>query len=294
LRAEAQNGALRATRWLDPVDLPLRLTLVALLLRPIGGGLLRPGFLALAVLGLLIPGLLRQWTLWGLLTALAVFRVLEDWPLPDNHAYLLGYWCLAITLALRTREPQAVLALNGRLLVGLVFAFASLWKLVLSPDFWSGDFMRFTWIVDERFEGVARLFGGMDLATLDDARAFVAGAAGGDGALALPDRFLRATWFATLWTALIEPVVALVFLLPLARVCPAWAGVRDVSLLVFCASVYAVAPVPGFAWLLLAMGVAQVSKERERAHFAYLLVYGLVLAYQEIRWTSWFLPASPG
>ena len=139
-RAETASGADRTTRWLrsggspgwlDPVDLPLRMTLLALSLRPIGGGLLRPGFLVLTVLGLVVPGLLRRSTLWALLTALAAFRVLEDWPLPDNHAYLLCYWCLAITLALRTAEPEPVLALNGRLLIGLVFAFAALWKLVL-------------------------------------------------------------------------------------------------------------------------------------------------------------------
>jgi len=293
LGVDAANRADRAG-WLDPVELPLRMTLAALLLRPVGSGPLRAGFLTLAVLGLVVPGLLRRSTLWALLTALAAFRVIEDWPLPDNHAYLLGYWCLAITLALRTGEPQAMLALNGRLLIGLVFAFAALWKLVLSPDFWSGDFMRFTWIVDERFEGVARLFGGMDPAMLDNARAFLAGAAGGDSVLTLSGRFLRATWLSTLWTALIEPMVALAFLLPLARVRPAWVGVRDASLLVFCATVYAVAPVPGFAWLLLAMGAAQVPGDRRRMHFGYLLVYGLILAYQEIQWTSWFLPRAPG
>ena len=40
---------------MDPIDLALRLTLLDLLLRPIGDWRIRPGILALAGAGLLIP-----------------------------------------------------------------------------------------------------------------------------------------------------------------------------------------------------------------------------------------------
>jgi hypothetical protein len=286
---EQEGDGNGSSGWLDPVGVSLRMTLAALLLRPIGEGVLGLGVLALAVSGLVLPAWLLRSQLWAALTALAAYRVIADWPLPDNHAYLLVYWCLAITLALRTREPRAVLAVNGRLLVGLVFGFAALWKLVLSPDFWGGDFMRFTWIVDERFEGVARLFGGMDARMLDDGRSFLAGAQGSGEALVLPDAFLTATRLSTLWTVLVEPAVALCFLIPPARLGLAWGWLRDASLLVFCATVYAVAPVEGFAWLLLAMGAAQVPAFRERTRVAYLIVYVLVLAYRELDWTSWLV-----
>ena len=112
--------------------------------------------------------------------------------------------------------------------------------------------------------------------------------------LVLPDAFLRATRVSTLSTALIEPLVALAFLVPLVRARPAWGRLRDASLLVFCATVYAVAPVAGFAWLLLAMGAAQVPAGRERMRFAYVLGYLLILAYEKREWTSWLLRGGAG
>ena len=44
------------------------------------------------------------WT-WYTLTGLLVARIVADWPLPDNHVYLLMSWCLAVALALGAAEP---------------------------------------------------------------------------------------------------------------------------------------------------------------------------------------------
>ena len=71
------------------------------------------------------------------------------------------------------------------------------------------------------------------------------------------------------------------------RLSSAWQSYRDVGLLLFCGTVYAVTPVAGFAWLLLAMGVAQVSAGRPRTLIAYLAGYLLILAYREIPWMAW-------
>ena len=64
-------------------------------------------------------------------------------------------WCLSLALALATRAPAALGAHYGRRIVGLVFLFASLWKLVLSPDFVDGRFFRMTLLSDARFETLA-------------------------------------------------------------------------------------------------------------------------------------------
>jgi hypothetical protein len=87
------------------MSLALRLTLVLLLLRPIASGWLRPSILALAAAGLVWPRALHHPVLWLALAALTSWRVLEGWPLGDNHAYLLVYWCLAIALARLAPEP---------------------------------------------------------------------------------------------------------------------------------------------------------------------------------------------
>jgi len=115
------------------VNLALRLTLLALLLQPIGSGWLRPSILALAAAGLLFPGVLLQPTLWLALVSLTAWRVVSGWPLADNHAYLLVYWCLAIALVRLAPDPDRALAWNGRALIGLAFAVALLGK-GLTPD----------------------------------------------------------------------------------------------------------------------------------------------------------------
>ena len=79
----------------ERLRLALGLLLVALLWHPIGSGTLAPGFLGLAGLGLLWPAAMLHPFLWLALSALAATRVIGDWPLADNHAYLRCYWCLA-------------------------------------------------------------------------------------------------------------------------------------------------------------------------------------------------------
>jgi hypothetical protein len=273
----------------EPFDLALRLTLLDLLLKPIGDWWLRPLLLGLAAGGLLIPRFRRERSLWWLLAALAAIRVLVDWPLPDNHAYLLAYWLFAIALSLGGAEPAHTLATSARLLVGLAFAFASVWKLGLSADFLDGRFFRVALLADPRFEDLARLVGGLSPESLAGLRDFlrqhVDGPAVMGGALPLEPAPLRSLAYGlTLWTALLEISVAAAFLWPRGR---GLSRPRDALLLLFCATTYAIATVEGFAWLLLAMGVAQC--ERGATRLAYLGVYLLVLVYREVPWLALML-----
>src|SRR5262249_22474042 len=130
-------------------DLAMCLTLLALLWKPVGQAWTRPAIALLAGVGLL-SGVSRRSPLFlTALLALAVWRVVDAWPLGDNHSFLLCYWLLAIALATRSRDADAVLAWNGRALVGLVFAFATLWKVALSPDYLDGRFFGVTLLDDE-------------------------------------------------------------------------------------------------------------------------------------------------
>ena len=93
----------------------------------------------------------------------------------------------------------------------------------------------------------------------------------------------------TWWTVFLEGAVAVAFLWPLER------GVsrgRDALLLLFCVTTYAVAPVEGFGWLLIAMGVAQCAPERRRTRLLYLAVFALVLFYRDVPWVEWLLEFS--
>lgn len=268
--------------------LALRLTLLDLLLHPIGENPVRFLVLGLAVAGLLRPGLLKRPELWGALTFLTASRVVLDWPLADNHAYLLSYWCLAITLSCWTADPDRVVAVNARWMIGLVFGFASLWKLVLAPDFIDGTFFRVTLLVDPRFEGFTRLAGGLSSEQIEAARAAL-GRHADFGTLealsaATPSAEIKWVAFAiTAWTLAIELAVSIAFCW---RPGHGLSKFRDVALIIFCATTYAVATVDGFAWLLIAMAVAQCEVDRARTRAAYLTTFALVLFYREVPWLT--------
>jgi len=267
-------SAARAVAALEPMDLALRLTALDLLLRPVGGPRLRPAFLGLAALVLFVPPMVRARAAWAALSVLAAVRLVADWPLADNHAYLLAYWCLAVTLALGDSAPREVLARSARLLVGLAFAFAVLWKAVLSPEFLDGTFLRVTLLADPRLDALAPLASGLSREALQLWRDWIAGHASVSAPPGpLPPRLQLVVGIASVWTLALEGAVAACFLAP-ARMHLGRA--RDVLLLVFCVTTYAVLPVKGFGWLLLAMGAAQSPPERRGVRAAYLAAFAWI------------------
>lgn len=279
----------------EPLNLALRLTLLSMLLRPIGAGVVRPCILSLAAAGLLLPGLLRQPGLWIALAFLAGLRVALDWSLADNHAYLLCYWCIAVALALVSRDPAACLALNGRLLIGLAFFFATLWKVGLSPDYLDGRFFRVTLLTDPRFAEFAQVAGGLLPEQFEELRMFVRQHIDGQFfepsfVPTEPPRFLQLARLMTWWTVAIEGAITLSFLWPVGR---GLSKARDAILLTFCVTTYAIATVAGFGWLLLALGVAQCEPERRKTQFLYLSVFALILFYRDTPWVAQLLTFLP-
>ncbi len=284
-----RSGVARALADLDPTATALGLTLITLLLRPVGSGAIRPAILLLAVFGLLVGPARRSAWLWLALAGLTGWRVGGDWPLADNHSYLLCYWCLALGLAARSGDPDRFAAANGSLLVGLAFSFAVLWKLI-SPDYLGGTFFRVTLLTDPRFTELTSLVTGLGPETFDASRrALWQHLDGLSPGLALPElsgAFHRLALFLTFWTIGLEAVVAICFLWP-GR---ATRGARHGALLVFCATTFALlSSIASFGWLLLAMGLASCDAGRRRTKLAYLAVFALILVSRELEW----LPA-PG
>jgi hypothetical protein len=273
------------------VALVLRLTLLALVLHPGGPPVPRAATLVVAGLGLVWPRLLRSRALWLGLTGLVGLRVILDWPLADNHIYLTAYWCLAVALGLRAQDPGVTLATAGRLLIGLAFAFAVLWKGVLSPDYLDGRFFRVTLLTDPRFEDAAVLLGQLTPAELQTNRQALrplpdAVEPVGGPELTEPRAFVWLAGAATWGMLALEAVVAATFLAALPA--PAtW--VRHAALLLFAVTAYAFAPVAGFGFVLLAMGLAQCGAEQTVWRGLYLASFALVLAYREIPWASLLL-----
>ena len=266
----------------------LRLTLLCLLLLPQGHWALRTPVLGLAALGLLERRALFAPATWFLLALLIGLRVVLEWPLPDNHAYLLAYWCLAVALALVSSAPLSVLSRSARWLVGLAFLFSVLWKVLLAPEYLDGRFFRVTLLVDDRFADAAMLFGTLSeeelLMNREALRPLPEGAELLDPpVLVEPPAFRALAKVATWWLVAIESLVALAFLVGRRG------RLRHFALIGFCALTYAMAPVAGFGWILLALGLAQCGPEERGVRAAYVMTFFLVLIYGGVPWTGLLL-----
>jgi hypothetical protein len=271
-------------------DTALRLTAIALLLRPMGPWFVRPAILAAAVLALIFPRALRQWQVWGALAVFTAIRIADDWPLADNHIYLLGYWLLAVSLALRSSDAAPTLADASRALIGLAFAFAVLWKVALSPDFIDGRFFRVTLLTDPRFAAATRIIGGLSDQQLRAAREAVALLPHGAELLDPPELVeparLRLFALASTWGVLLLETLVAALMLARSRLPDV---LRHAALLSFCAVTYAFAPVAGFGWLLLVMGLSQVEARQVWLARLYQLMFLIVLFYDEVPWAELLL-----
>ena len=272
-----------------PIHIALRLTLVWLLLRPMGPWFVRAPLLLLSMLGLVSGPWLRAPAVWLALAVLVAVRVFVEWPLPDNHIYLLAYWCLGIALALRFADPASQLARTGRLLLGIVFAFAVLWKAVLSPDYRDGRFFAVTMLTDDRFAEVVQLVGGLSEAQLRENRDYLTPLPGGaellePRVLQVPGR-LRALVLAATWgTLAMESLAAVLWLAPVTR--RALILARHGIVVLFCLTTYAFAPVAGFGWLLVVLGLSNCGPRDRWSKVVYVATYATVLLYAEVPWAA--------
>jgi hypothetical protein len=271
----------------DAASIVLRLTAVILLLRPMGPWWVAPFILGLAGLVLVLPRAISAPGTWYTLAFLVTVRILEDWPLADNHIYLLAYWCLALGLALGAPDCIEVMRRSGTVLIGLTFLFAVIWKVGLSSEFLDGRFFRVTFLTDPRFENVA-LLAGLTPDQLEASRIYMQplneiADVLDPGELHEPPAFAILVRFSTWATVLIESLCAIAFLVPLGK---RFLLCRHVVLLTFCVATYALAPVAGFGWLLLTMGLATVGEGQRKLKVAYLSVWILLLMYDEIPWTQ--------
>jgi hypothetical protein len=243
---------------MDVLDLVPRLTLVLLILYSGKYWYLRVPMTVICTCGILFRSIYQSASFWFLLTMVMAWGNFSNWYAIDNHKYLMTYWGLALYCSLLSPDPRKAIILNGRLLIGLCFAFSTLWK-VLSDDFLNGSFFHYTFLLDSRFGDVAEILGGMtddalfqnelrmmEFLRYDSTLQFVK--------LLDSPRIPLLAKVVTWWIFSIELLLAIAFLGPTDRFISKW---RDGTLLFFALSTYSVAHVVGFGWLLMVMGVAQ-------------------------------------
>lgn len=220
----------------------------------------------LALVGWTWPGALRAPLLWTALAAVLAAGVFLRRFTIDNHQYLMVYWCAAIAASIGAPDEEILkeaLKRNARILVGLAFGFAAVWKWI-SPEFVSGAFLEYELLCDPRFAGFTEVLTGLSPQALEANRAAMADltalTAGHTSAAlatvpAVPVLADLMTWS----TLILESWIALAFLVPRSGPLGRY---RDVPLIGFLLTTYAVATVPGFAYLLLAMGFVQCERRR--------------------------------
>jgi hypothetical protein len=272
------------TSW-DAFDFASIITLLLLLLYGGNYWYLKVPLTILCVVGMLHPPLRRSTELWVCASAMLVIANARNWYLIDNHKYLITYWSIAMAAVAGLADREAALRRNARLLIGLAFAFATLWK-VMSPDFGDSTFFHHALLLDDRFAVLARWVG-LPADTLSANQDAVKSLTKFDGRL--DSVTLQTTpavealaWFLTLWTFGIEGLVALAFLCPEDR---GPSRGRDIVLLLFLMSTYGIAPVIGFGWVLAIMGAVQASSRFRWARLAYVAVF-VVLQLFRIPWKT--------
>jgi hypothetical protein len=255
----------------DPSGLVFRLTLLALLVHGPSGGALQTVLMVLAGTGLVLPRLAGHALLWIVIAAAMWWFHAGDLFWIDNHKYLMCYWALACALAALAREPAAVLAWNGRWLIGLAFLFATVWKL-LGGEYLDGSFFRYTLVADDRLAPLVLWLGGIEpqqLALAWELELELLSDPGAGGEVALPggQELSRLALVLSYYTVVIELAIALLFLLPGGDKIRL-AG--HLGLLGFIVSTYALVPVFGFGYLLTIMGLSQIKGDRWRLRASYL------------------------
>jgi hypothetical protein len=228
----------------------------------------------MCVAGLLYPPVARRAAFWLWLSiASFALRNVYNWAYTDNHVALYSYWYLALGCALSSRAPMAILALNARLMIGLVFMFATLQKL-LSPEFIKGDSVTFFLLHDRRFFSLAQ-FAGIHA---DQCAAVRSSMEQLVSSIDLPvnARLKLLAMSLTWWTVLVESVIALSFLVPRS---PRLRAYPDLALFVFVLTTFPVAPVIGFAWILLTMGYSQCPAKMKKVMVAYQVIFILAVCF---------------
>lgn len=257
-----------------------RLTLLLLLLYGGSEWYTRLPLSAAAIAALVVPALAGTPGFWLLCSVVALSGCARDWATADNHKYLISYWCVAYYFYRRSGDLEG-LARSARLLIGCCFLFAMLWKL-RSADYRMAEFFHYTLLTDARFSLLAHIGGGIDPGTLERNRAAL-------HALTFPASSLaqvslhgtegtRRIAVGLTWITLaIESALAAAFLAPASS---RLRRVRDPLLILFAAGTYLLAPVIGFGWVLLTMGLAQSNAEPRAIRWGYAAAFLLLVLYR--------------
>jgi hypothetical protein len=279
------RGVLANLLELPRHELGLRLTLLLLLLHGAQTWDLDVSLSVLCGIAIVCTPLSRSTTMWLVISAALTWSNALHWNTIDNHKYLITYWCYVCALATTAGDPVRVMSVNARLMVGLAFALAVLWKLV-AGQYLDGSFLYFEFLAERRLGAACHMISDLTWDDLERNQRLLSQLS----ATLLPEMSIRLaggehlrrlTLAMSYWTLLIEGLVALAFLLPRST---RPGGLRDVFLMVFIGTTYFLLPVAGFAFVLTLLGLMQCDRPAFRKLYLVLFV-GVQLV--QVPWIPW-------
>lgn len=261
------------------LTLVLRLTLFLLLLYASTSPFLDVPLRLICGAMLVFSPLLPSRSLWWALAVILTVGNAFFWYQIDNHKYLITYWTFACAIALSLSDSAAgerYLRATARIIVGLVFFFATFWKIV-GGEYGDGSFFYFTFLTDPRVSYEAMAVGGLTSDSLLLIRQAI-GFLGASGAVhaQVPIRGsseLHALALVVSWMTLVgEGAVAATHLAAWRRLYV----IRHTLLMVFVAVTYFVLPVIGFACALAVLGFAECAENDDAGRLTYLILFGTI------------------
>jgi len=228
---------------------------------------------------LLFPDVIRSKVAWWTLFVSLVLGNGVDWFVIDNHKYLISYWTLACVLALHNPRPQEYLSRTATLLVGIVFGFAVIWK-VIGGQYLNGSFLYWTFLTDPRVQRVGSFVGGLspeDVRQGSQALRMLGALAGAGTTVPMlhSQALSTVTYLISYLVLLGEGGLSAAHLFSNRQLYLT----RHVLLIGFIPVTYFLLPVAGFAFVLTLLGFAQCDADDLRMPLAYL---SLLVAIQFI------------
>lgn len=264
-------------------NIAFSLTLLLLILHSGEQWYIKTPIIVLSMLALSIYQLRKNEYVWFTICAILIAANFMDRLVIDNHKYLITYWAICVYLSINSGKGEEFLSKSGKILIGLVFLFATLWKLI-SGDFVNYSFMNWALLTDERFAPIVHIFGGLHKyeygLNYENASKFAVAKSIIDPKqylhLISNSNIINLSKILTWWTIFIEMAIGIAFFFSKKRTV-FW--IAHILLMVFIITTYFPVPVIGFASILALMGFCAARKE-PYLQFGYFIILVFVQIYK--------------
>lgn len=241
------------------------------------------------LLSLLAPRILRSPVLWGILSLATFVALFDFWEIVDNHMWLILYWLLVMffaTLSSRMYKTDILSFIKHNAVFMLVFIMGiSVLQKILGGVFMNGSFFEFTMLTDERFYLIAHYLGGISTFDFFNNVDMLSNVADPYSPLVIKtsNAIRTVSLIFTYSIVLLEALIAALFLFKNKKA-RLWAHILNA---LFIVTVYFVAPVYAFAFLIAVLAIATLDTDRPSSKLIlmYLALMILIFLYK-VPWFS--------